>query len=70
MSDTDLVRMVNQIAVNQSHLSDEEAAAAVAQHLRMFWAPVMQRDLLAAVDDGQAELNEVALLAVQQLQPA
>ena len=27
MSDTDLVRMVNQIAINQGHLPDDEAAA-------------------------------------------
>ena len=70
MSDTDLVRMVNQIAINQGHLPEDEAAALVAQHLRMFWAPAMQRDLLAAVDAGHADLNEVALRAVRQLQPA
>ncbi|MCZ3386805.1 MAG: formate dehydrogenase subunit delta [Actinomycetia bacterium] len=70
MSAVDLVRMVNQIAVNQTHLPDDEAAAMVAQHLTMFWAPAMQRDLLAAVDAGDADLNEVALRAVRQLEPA
>ena len=69
MSATDLVRMVNQIAVNQSHLSADDAAALVAEHLRLFWAPAMRRDLLDAVASGEAELNEVALRAVQQLQP-
>lgn len=70
MSAADLVRMVNQIAVNQTHLADDEAAAMVAQHLTMFWAPAMQRDLLAAVDAGDADLNEVALRAVRRLEPA
>jgi formate dehydrogenase subunit delta len=69
MSSTDLARMVNQIAVNQSHLPADEAAAVVAQHLTMFWAPAMRRDLLAAVESGDAGLNEVALRAVRQLQP-
>ncbi len=70
MSVKDLVRMANQIAVNQAHLSDDDAVALVAQHLTMFWAPAMQRDLFAAVDAGEADLNEVALRAVRQLQPA
>jgi formate dehydrogenase subunit delta len=69
MSATDLVRMVNQIAVNQSHLPADAAAALVAEHLRMFWAPAMQRDLLDAVASGDADLSDVALRAVQQLQP-
>lgn len=69
MSVTDLVRMANQIAVNQVHLSDDDAVALVAQHLTMFWAPAMQRELLAAVESGDAGLNEVALRAVRQLQP-
>ncbi len=70
MSDTDLARMVNQIAVNQAYLPEDEAVAAVALHLSMFWAPAMQRDLLAAVDAGEADLNGVALRAVRRLQPA
>lgn len=70
MSDTDLARMINQIAVNQAYLPEDEAVAAVALHLSMFWAPAMQRDLFAAVDAGEADLNEVALRAVRRLQPA
>lgn len=70
MSVKDLVRMANQIAVNQAHLPDNEAAELVASHLTMFWAPAMRNDLVAAVDAGQADLNAVALRAVRQLQPA
>lgn len=69
MSTKDLVRMVNQIAVNQVHLPDDEAADVVTSHLTLFWAPAMLDDLLAAVDAGEANLNEVARRAVQQLQP-
>ncbi len=62
--------MVNQIAINQAYLPDDEAVEVVASHLTMFWAPAMRTDLLAAVAAGDADLNEVALRAVQQLQPA
>ena len=70
MSVRDLVRMANQIAANQSYLPAEEASKVVAQHIASFWTPTMQRELAEAVDAGTAELNEVALLAIRQLQPA
>lgn len=70
MSVKDLVRMANQIAINQAHLPDDEAVDVVASHLTMFWAPMMRNDLVAAADSGEADLNEVARRAVGQLQPA
>ena len=70
MSDQDLVRMVNQIAINQGYLADDEAVDVVASHLTMFWAPAMLSDLRAAVDGGDADLNAVALRAVQKLPSA
>jgi formate dehydrogenase subunit delta len=65
-----LVRMANQIAANQAHLSDDQAVAAVAKHLKSFWAYSMQRDLLDAVAAGTVDLDPIALRAVEQLQPA
>ncbi|MCZ3387670.1 MAG: formate dehydrogenase subunit delta [Actinomycetia bacterium] len=62
--------MANQIAVNQAHLSDDDAVALVAQHLTMFWAPALRRDLQVAAESGDTGLNAVALRAVRQLQPA
>lgn len=70
MSVADLERMLNQIALNQSFLPDDEAAAVVATHVVAFWTPGMRRELAAAVDSGTIELNEVARLAAQQLQAA
>jgi formate dehydrogenase subunit delta len=69
MSLADLERMANQIAANQSYLPDNEAAKVVATHIAAFWTPGMRRELAAAVESGTAQLNEVARLAVQQLQP-
>jgi formate dehydrogenase major subunit len=65
----DLVRMADQIAANQSFLADEDAARAVANHIQLFWTPLMQRDLLDALASGRADLSPVARLALQQLQP-
>ena len=70
MSVADLERMANQIALNQSFLPDDEAAAVVATHIVAFWTPGMRHELAAAVDDGTIQLNAVARLAAQQLQPA
>ena len=66
----DLVRMADQIAANQAHMSDDEAAGVVANHIRLFWAPAMQRDLRDAVASGEVELSPVARRALEQLQPA
>jgi formate dehydrogenase subunit delta len=64
-----LVRMANQIAANQAHRPVDEATATVAEHLRLFWAPSMRRDLVAAVDAGTADLDPVARAAVDRLRP-
>jgi formate dehydrogenase subunit delta len=70
MSVADLVRMANQIAVNQNYLPADEAADVVAKHIASFWTPTMRRELTDAVADGTAQLNDVALSAIRQLQPA
>ena len=48
----DLTRMANQIAANFRHHPQEQAAAEVANHIRMFWPPSMRRELLDNIDDG------------------
>jgi formate dehydrogenase subunit delta len=62
--------MADQIARNQAYRSDDEAVSVVANHIRLFWAPAMQRDLLDALASGRAELTPVARRAMEQLQPA
>lgn len=46
-----LVRMANQIAANYGYLPEADVEAAVANHLRSFWAPSMRAELIAWVDD-------------------
>ena len=48
----DLVRMANQIAANFRHHPQAQAAAEVADHIRMFWPPLMRRELLDNVHNG------------------
>jgi formate dehydrogenase subunit delta len=57
-----LVHMANQIAQNVLH--EDNPAAAVAQHIKLFWDPRMKRDIQAADVQG---LSPVAAAAIAQL---
>jgi len=48
----DLKRMANQIAANFRHHPQAQAATEVANHIRMFWPPLMRRELLENVNHG------------------
>lgn len=51
-----LIRMANRIGEFFDAMPDRaEALDGVATHLRKFWDPRMRRELMAAVDAGQAE---------------
>lgn len=60
------IRMLNQIAANQQHFdNDEQAAAAVANHLKKFWARSMKQQIIAfAEEDEGQELSAIARRAV------
>jgi formate dehydrogenase subunit delta len=52
MARPDLVRMANQIAANFRHHPEAQAAAEVADHIRMFWPALMRRELLDDIGAG------------------
>ena len=52
MARPDLVRMANQIAANFRHHPEAQAAAEVANHIRMFWPALMRRELLDDIGAG------------------
>jgi len=52
--------MANQIAANFRHHPQAQAAAEVADHLRMFWPPLMRRELLDNVHCGEFDPLVVA----------
>lgn len=58
------VRLANDVAVQFAHRPADEAAGAVARHLRMFWDPRMRRALLAHVEGGGVGLEPVVISAV------
>ncbi|WP_438765907.1 formate dehydrogenase subunit delta [Kushneria sp. TE3] len=65
---TPLIRMINQISLNNRHHdSDEAAAEQIAGHLKKFWARDMKRQLIDYADTDGSELDPVSKLAVERL---
>ena len=66
MTRTDLVRMANQIAANFRHHPQ-----AQADHIRMFWPPLMRRELLDNVHSGGFDpLVVAAAVLLAEAKPA
>lgn len=61
----DLVRMANQIAANFAHHPREQAVEEVANHLRMFWPPLMRRELIEGI--GSGEFDPLVVAAAEKL---
>jgi formate dehydrogenase subunit delta len=61
-----LVQMANRIGDFFAAQPDRaEALLGIAEHLRKFWAPPMRRELLAAIDAGQAAgLSDIVAAAI------
>lgn len=56
----DLVRMINQIADFFDAYPEAEAVAGVTDHVRKFWDPSMQRQLIAARESLGDQLHPIA----------
>lgn len=63
------VRLANEIAVQFLHRPADEAAAAIAQHIKLFWDPRMKADLLRRAQTEPASLDPLVLRAVPHLTP-
>jgi formate dehydrogenase subunit delta len=63
------VRLANEIAAQFRHRPPEQAADAIAKHIRTVWDPRMKAALVAHVDAGGNELDPAAALAAEQLRP-
>lgn len=63
-----LIKMVNQISLNNRHHdSDEAAAEQIAGHLKKFWARDMKRQIIDYADRDGSELDVVSKMAVARL---
>lgn len=68
MSHDKLAYMANQIGKFFAHQSDDQAVAAIHDHLRKFWDPRMRRQIVADLDT--ALLDPRVKRAVEQLRDA
>ena len=62
-----LVRMANQIAAEFVNQQPSGAAAATAEHVRLFWDPRMLSMIRAHVSLGESDLSPVAATAIAML---
>lgn len=60
------VRLANEIAVQFHTRPPEEAAAAIANHIRMFWDPSMRTDLCTRAETD-TDLDPLVRAAVKIL---
>ncbi|MHA6618670.1 formate dehydrogenase subunit delta [Pseudonocardia sp. DLS-67] len=64
------VRLANDVALHLAHRGPDEAARAVAHHIRAFWDPRMRTALLEHTAAGGEGLDPIALRAAELLDPA
>ncbi|MEU8223483.1 formate dehydrogenase subunit delta [Kribbella sp. NPDC048915] len=62
------VRLANEIARQFAHRAPDDAATAIANHVKAVWDPRMKRALIAHVDAGATDLDPAAALAARKLQ--
>ena len=63
-----IVKMSNQIADNIGlHLSSEQAADKVCNHIRLFWAKSMKNNLIKYYQEDGERLGSTTKLAVEKL---
>ena len=61
------IRMINSIAAHFGYLPAEQAATAVADHIRKFWDPRMKQRLLLLAASDTRDLDPVAVAAAALL---
>ncbi|NIJ09926.1 formate dehydrogenase subunit delta [Saccharomonospora amisosensis] len=61
-------RMAADIAAQFRHQPAEQAAAAIANHIRMFWDPRMKAELRKLAENDPDALDPLALAAVRLLE--
>lgn len=61
------VRLANDIAVQFYHRPADEAASAIANHIRMFWDPRMRTELLTRAETDTTDLDPLVIAAVRIL---
>jgi len=64
-----VVRLIDDIARQFGYLPDDEAADAVANHVRQFWDPRMRQQLADEVARDPDQLDPLALAGARAVTP-
>jgi formate dehydrogenase subunit delta len=67
LNDPAEIRLVNNVAIQFRYLPAEQAAAAIADHIRRFWDPRMKRRLFELVDAQTKDFDPAAVAAAALL---
>lgn len=62
-----VMRLADDIAVQFRHYPPRSAAAAIANHMRLFWAPRMRAQLRTQVTANEADCDPNVVAAVELL---
>lgn len=62
-----LIKMVNQIANNNSHQTQAESVDLILNHLKKFWALSMKKQIIEYAKQDENELTPLAQKAVLAL---
>ena len=62
-----LIKMVNQIANNNSHQTEAESVALIFNHLKKFWALSMKQQIIEYAKQQDNQLTPLARKAVLEL---
>jgi formate dehydrogenase subunit delta len=65
MTPEKLIYMANQIATAFARRPEDEAVAAIAEHIDAFWGPGMRAQLLALAEAGAPDISPRVLRAAQ-----
>jgi formate dehydrogenase subunit delta len=65
-----LIKMVNQIANNNSHQTETESVDLILNHLKKFWALSMKKQIIEYAKQDGEDLVPLAKVAVRELTKA
>ncbi|MCO8145430.1 formate dehydrogenase subunit delta [Rhodovulum tesquicola] len=67
MTPEKLIYMANQIATAFARRPEDEAVAAIAEHIDAFWGPGMRAQLLALAEAGAPDISPRVLRAAERI---
>ena len=66
-ADTQLIKMLNQIAENFAHQGEQQAAKDTLDHIQKFWAPAMMEKLRQLNDGEQQRLSVISRRVLEDI---